>query len=102
MRAVLEQMLVSHFQFGDPVVDYLFERYAYHLACHLLVQKGLNTLFTVIECHKDCTKIQAFLNDLPGNDFNAIFQIDSIVLSEALRYWNTISCYLVNRILQSS
>jgi len=40
MRAVLEQMLVSHFQFGDPVVDYLFERYAYHLACHLLVQKG--------------------------------------------------------------
>ncbi|XP_059312071.1 probable jasmonic acid carboxyl methyltransferase 2 [Lycium ferocissimum] len=40
MRAVLEQMLVSHFQFGDSIVDYLFERYAYHLACHLLVQKG--------------------------------------------------------------
>lgn len=40
MRAVSEQMLVSHFQFGDHIVDYLFERYAYHLACHLLVQKG--------------------------------------------------------------
>ncbi|XP_055817677.1 benzoate carboxyl methyltransferase-like [Solanum dulcamara] len=40
MRAVLEQMLVSHFQFGDSIVDYLFERYAYHLACHLLIQKG--------------------------------------------------------------
>ncbi|XP_006354675.2 benzoate carboxyl methyltransferase-like [Solanum tuberosum] len=40
MRAVLEQMLVSHFQFGDSIVDYLFERYAYHLTCHLLVQKG--------------------------------------------------------------
>ncbi|KAM3265991.1 benzoate carboxyl methyltransferase-like [Capsicum annuum] len=40
MRAVLEQMLVGHFQLGDSVVDSLFERYAYHLACHLLVQKG--------------------------------------------------------------
>ncbi|KAH0728299.1 hypothetical protein KY289_002233 [Solanum tuberosum] len=40
MRAVSEQMLVSHFQFGDSIVDYLFERYAYHLTCHLLVQKG--------------------------------------------------------------
>ncbi|CAN4110522.1 unnamed protein product [Withania somnifera] len=40
MRAVLEQMLVSHFQLKDSIVDYLFERYAYHLACHLLVQKG--------------------------------------------------------------
>ena len=39
-RAVFEQMLVSHFQFGDSVVDYLFERYAYHLTCNLLVQKG--------------------------------------------------------------
>ncbi|XP_006354672.1 benzoate carboxyl methyltransferase-like [Solanum tuberosum] len=39
MRAVFEQMLVSHFQFGDSIVDYLFERYAYHLACHLLIQK---------------------------------------------------------------
>ncbi|KAM3323199.1 benzoate carboxyl methyltransferase-like [Capsicum chacoense] len=40
MRAVLEQMLVGHFQLGDSVVDSLFESYAYHLACHLLVQKG--------------------------------------------------------------
>ncbi|WMV11034.1 hypothetical protein MTR67_004419 [Solanum verrucosum] len=40
MRAVSEQMLVSHFQFEDSIVDYLFERYAYHLTCHLLVQKG--------------------------------------------------------------
>ncbi|TMW87530.1 hypothetical protein EJD97_019831 [Solanum chilense] len=40
MRAVSEQILVSHFQFGDHIVDYLFERYAYHLACHLLVQNG--------------------------------------------------------------
>ncbi|KAH0728731.1 hypothetical protein KY284_004596 [Solanum tuberosum] len=40
MRAVFEQMLVSHFQFGDnSIVDYLFERFAYHLASHLLVQK---------------------------------------------------------------
>ncbi|PHT95247.1 hypothetical protein T459_03129 [Capsicum annuum] len=40
MRAVLEQMLVGHFQLANSVVDSLFERYAYHLACHLLVQKG--------------------------------------------------------------
>ncbi|XP_016557609.2 probable methyltransferase TCM_000331 isoform X2 [Capsicum annuum] len=40
MRAVLEQMLVSHFQLANSVVDYLFQRYAYHLACHFLVQKG--------------------------------------------------------------
>ncbi|XP_059311089.1 benzoate carboxyl methyltransferase-like isoform X1 [Lycium ferocissimum] len=40
IRAVAEQMLVSHFQFGESIVDYLFERYAYHVACHLLVQKG--------------------------------------------------------------
>ncbi|KAG5627188.1 hypothetical protein H5410_012406 [Solanum commersonii] len=39
MRAATEQMLVSHFELGDCVVDYLFERYAYHVACHLLIQK---------------------------------------------------------------
>lgn len=40
MRDVLEQMLVRHFQLVDSTVDYLFERYAYYLACHLLVQKS--------------------------------------------------------------
>ncbi|KAM3323203.1 hypothetical protein P3S67_004354 [Capsicum chacoense] len=39
-RVVNEQLFASHFQLGDSVVDYLFERYAYHVTCHLLVQKG--------------------------------------------------------------
>ncbi|KAG5627190.1 hypothetical protein H5410_012408 [Solanum commersonii] len=49
MRAVIEQMLVSHFELGDSIVDYLFERYVYHLACHLLVQEGkfLNTVISL-------------------------------------------------------
>ncbi|KAK4738432.1 hypothetical protein R3W88_002129 [Solanum pinnatisectum] len=51
MRAVLEQMLVSHFELGDSIVDYLFERCVYHLACHLLVQKG-NFFNTVISLRK--------------------------------------------------
>lgn len=46
MRAVLEQMLVSHFQIGESTVDYLFERYAYHLASHLLVQRG--NIFNIV------------------------------------------------------
>ncbi|MCD9638825.1 hypothetical protein HAX54_022985 [Datura stramonium] len=64
MRAVVEQMLVSHFQFGESTVDYLFERYAYHLASHLLVQK-IFQYFHIFE--KEMTKRQqgaAFANSV--------------------------------------
>ncbi|MCD7470333.1 hypothetical protein HAX54_010103 [Datura stramonium] len=42
IRAVSQQILVSHFQFEESIIDYLFERYAYHAACHLLVQEDLS------------------------------------------------------------
>lgn len=46
VRAVNEQMFISHFQFGDTIIDYLFERYAYHVAHHLLVEKG--KIFSIV------------------------------------------------------
>ncbi|KAH0766081.1 hypothetical protein KY285_001952 [Solanum tuberosum] len=70
MRAVFEQMLVSHFQFGDSIVDYLFERYAYHLACHLLVQKGKLHHFrlsaTLVKCGLNEQKVWPLIK---GNTF---------------------------------
>ncbi|OMO75609.1 SAM dependent carboxyl methyltransferase [Corchorus olitorius] len=89
IRAVGEPILASHF--GKEIMDDLFRRFEedvldYMEAHHYLgYSAGPNTLLVVSEIidiiDEICQRLkfrppilQAFLNDLPGNDFNSIFK----------------------------